>query len=181
MSSEQSSRKYFKSWSVACLFASFSVICAGFSPATVWPTKTSRYRNNIPPNSSRRTPLFITALKRQIRLVKGGSRGNIFALSFKVTECHSPLRHHGVFYVILRGRSKSVRFPDAMIFAFYSVVIERTASEFGCRGLKKRDKKPTRAMSRSELSSTRNENSDGSVWWRRLAADRKSGVAVFSA
>lgn len=108
---------------------------------------------------------------------KGGSRGNIFALSFKVTERHP---HHGVFYVILRGEQIR-KVSDAMIFAFYSVVIERTASEFGCRGLKKCDEKPTRAMSWGELSSARNENSDGSIWWRRLAADRKSRVAVFSA
>lgn len=122
---------------------------------------------------------FYNRVKETNPARKGGSHGNIFALSFKVTECH-PLRHHEVFYVILRGEQIR-KVSDAMIFAFYSVVIERTASEFGCRELKKCDKKPTRAMSWGELSSTRNENSDGSIWWKRLVADRKSRVAVFSA
>lgn len=172
MSSEQSSRKYFKSWSVARSLLSFSVICAGFSPAT----KTSRisqryYAEFFTPNAT-----FYNRVKETNPARKGGSRGNIFALSFKVTECH-PHRHHGVFYVILRGEQIR-KVPDAMIFAFYSVVIERTASEFGCwRAEKVRQK----TDSGDELSSTRNENSDGSIWWRRLVADRKSRVAVFSA
>lgn len=80
-----------------------------------------------------------------------------------------------------RGANRR-KVPDAMIFAFYSVVIERTASELGLqRAEKVRQKTDSGDELGRELSSTRNENSDGSIWRRRLVADRKSRVAVFSA
>lgn len=68
-----------------------------------------------------------------------------------------------------------------MIFAFYSVVIERTAANSIAESSKSATKKSTQATSWLELSLAQYENSGASIRMKRLVADRKSGVAIFSA
>lgn len=79
------------------------------------------------------------------------------------------------FYVTLRGE-RIWEGSDAMIFAFYSVVIERTANLIAEGSKSDSSNELGRAFSLAQ-----NKNSGASIRRKRLVADRKSGVAIFSA
>lgn len=163
--------------------ASFSVICAGFSPATVWPTARRRDIATI----LRRILhaeffTFYNRVKETNPARKGGSRGNIFALSFKVTECHLPLRHHGVFYVILRGeriRKVSRRDDICILLGRYRKNGERIRLQGAEKARQKTDSGDERAGASFLRRGTKIQTEV--YGGRRPVADRKSRVAVFSA